>query len=60
MKTSELKKILIENGCKFLREGGNHEYWIGVNGNRFALPRHKGQEMKKGTVNGILKQAGLK
>lgn len=55
MKTSELKKILIENGCKFLREGGNHEYWIGVNGNRFALPRHKGQEMKKGTVNGILK-----
>jgi len=28
MKYSELVKILIENGCYFLRHASNHDIWI--------------------------------
>jgi len=60
MKKGELLKILKRGQCSFLRNGGNHEIWYSKKTHKqFTVPRHA-KEMKKGTVESILKQAGLK
>ena len=60
MKTTELKKILKKNKCFFVRHGSSHDIWQSpVSGNQFTIPRHRG-ELRIGTVNNILKEAGLK
>ncbi len=46
-------------GCSFVREGkGSHEIWRGPNQRTFSVPRHPG-DFKKGTLSGILGQAGI-
>lgn len=61
MKYSELHKILKEAGCYILREGSNHPIWFSpITQKTFPTSRHEGQEVKTGTLNSILKQAGLK
>lgn len=61
MKLSELLKILKKNGCFFCMHGSNHDIWeSGFTGKRFAVPRHSQEDIPKGTVNSILKNAGLK
>ncbi|MCC8067483.1 MAG: type II toxin-antitoxin system HicA family toxin [Clostridiales bacterium] len=60
MKTSECNKLLKKAGCYVIRQGTNHTIWFSpVTGKQFAVPRHKG-EIKTGTVNSILKDAGIK
>lgn len=60
MKTSELKKILRENGCYLHREGTNHEIWISKRtGKKFTVPRHNTQEVPTGTLNSIKRSAGI-
>lgn len=60
VKTSELEKLLKKNKCFFVRHGSSHDIWKSpISGNEFTIPRHRG-EMKTGTVNNILKEAGLK
>lgn len=55
------KKIKKETDCYLLREGTNHEIWINPHtGAEFQIPRHKTQDVKKGTEGSILKAAGLK
>ena len=60
MTVGELKKYLKKNGCKLYRQGTRHEIWINENGDQFAVPRHNSQELKTGTKEKILKEAGLK
>ncbi|MDR0221425.1 MAG: type II toxin-antitoxin system HicA family toxin [Lachnospiraceae bacterium] len=61
MKFSELKKILRKNGCYVIDEGSKHEQWYSpITGNTFTVGRHDTEDVKKGTLNGILKQAGIK
>ena len=60
MKYSELVKILIENGCYFLRHASNHDIWVNPNDKKFPVPRHWGKEVATSTLNDILKQAGIK
>ena len=61
MKYSELHKKLKEAGCYPLREGGNHPIWFSpLTGNKFPTSKHESQEVKSGTLNCILKRAGLK
>lgn len=61
MKYSELKKELRKNGCRKVREGGNHEKWYSpISGEEFPVGRHNGQEVPFGTLQNILKAAGLK
>ena len=60
MKTSELQKQLRENGCQMIRHGSSHDIWeSSITGKQFSVPRHK-TEVKTGTVEKILKDAGLK
>ena len=47
MKKKDLGKVLGKLGCKFEREGGNHEIWSrGIY--KFPIPRHR--EIREGTA----------
>ena len=60
MKTSELLKLLKEHGIYKIREGGRHSiYHSPITGNDFPIHRHNA-EVPIGTINKILKDAGLK
>jgi predicted RNA binding protein YcfA (HicA-like mRNA interferase family) len=61
MKYSELERVLIQNGCYLMKEGGNHSKWFSpITRRRFLLGRHKGEDVPKGTLNKILKESGSK
>ena len=61
MKYSELKKLLRKNGCYKRSEGAKHESWFSDKTNKiFQVGRHDTQDVKKGTLNKILKDAGIK
>lgn len=60
MKASELLKLLKENGCVFVEHGKEHDkYYSPKTGVSFRVPRHK-KEIATGTLNHILKDAGIK
>ncbi|MDR1917920.1 MAG: type II toxin-antitoxin system HicA family toxin [Christensenellaceae bacterium] len=61
MRYSELKRLLKANGCYKLGEGGNHEKWYSpVSNSQFPVGRHDSEEVRTGTYNAILQQAGIK
>ena len=61
MKYSELKSLLKENGCCKQSEGTRHENWHSPKTNKiFQIGRHNTEDVKKGILNKILKDAGLK
>ncbi|MCL2627933.1 MAG: type II toxin-antitoxin system HicA family toxin [Oscillospiraceae bacterium] len=61
MKFSELKSMLKKNGCYKQSEGARHENWFSpITGKTFQVGRHTTDDVKKGTLNRILKDAGLK
>jgi len=61
MKYSELKKLLKKGGCYKHSEGARHENWYSPKTNKiFQVGRHDVQDVKKGTLGKILKDAGLK
>lgn len=60
MKYSELKKLLKKNGCQLLREGAGHEIWYSPKtAKTFSVGRHNTEDVKKGTLKSIMKDAGL-
>lgn len=60
MKKGELIKTLKKSGCYLKREGTRHEIWVSpITQNMFEVPRHA-KEITVGTLNKILKDAGLK
>lgn len=61
MTGAEFKRILRKHKCKLLRHGARHDQWMNpANHKIFMVPRHDSQEMKIGTVDAILKEAGIK
>lgn len=61
MKYSEIKRKLTKAGCYCWREGANHEIWHSpITNQKFPIPRHNSEEAKKGTLNSIIKQSGVK
>jgi predicted RNA binding protein YcfA (HicA-like mRNA interferase family) len=61
MKYSELRKILESAGCYIKRNGGNHDWFYSpISQKSFPVGRHNSQEVPNGTLNSILKEAGLK
>lgn len=60
MKRSELIKILKRSGCYFVHEGTKHEVWHSdITGKNFLIWRHS-KEVPTGTLEKILKEAGIK
>ena len=56
--TRDVKKILTDNGCYFIRHGkGDHDIWYSPIGNRIVVVDHKIN--RQPTANGILKDAGI-
>jgi len=61
MKYSELKILLKRSGCFKQAEGARHENWFSPMTNKVLQGgRHNKEEVKKGILNKILKDAGLK
>lgn len=58
MKGKELVKLLRENGWQLDRINGSHHIMI-KNGKSLSVPVHN-TDMKPGTLNKLLKDAGLK
>ena len=56
--SKDVKRILRENGCEFVRQGnGDHEMWKSPHsGNSFPVDA---KILSRHTANGIMKQAGL-
>ena len=60
MKTSELIRLLRKYGCYLVKHGSNHDIWYSpLSKTTFVVDRHLSKEIKKGTVSGILNQAGI-
>lgn len=60
MKRGELIRLLSKNGFSIKREGKEHTiYWNQTTRKEVQVPRSK-KELKTGTANRILKDAGLK
>lgn len=61
MRYSELERLLRRHGCYPIREGHKHTIWFSpITGNEFPVGRHRSEEVKSGTLDKILKQAGIK
>lgn len=61
MKYSELEKKCKKAGCYWVADGKKHPQWYSpVTGKYFSLSHHKSEEVKKGTLNKIMKAAGIK
>ena len=58
MKSSEFKRWLSALGTTFEPAKGSH-FRVTLNGKTSILPMH-GKDLKKGTLEGIKKQLGLK
>jgi predicted RNA binding protein YcfA (HicA-like mRNA interferase family) len=55
----EIVTILIDHGFELVRTKGSHNVYVNrENGNRTVVPMHS-KDLKKGTLHGILKQAGI-
>ena len=62
MKYSELEKKAKKNGCYDTGEQSSdgHPIWRNPKtGEKFKMSNHRSQEVKKGTLNSIMKKAGL-
>ena len=59
MKPRELIKILEKEGFVFVRQSGSHAIYKKSGNKIIVVPIHS-KEIPKGTLNGILKDAGLK
>ena len=61
MKISELLKVLKKDGWELYRNGSRHDIYRHPNKiGQIAVPRHGSQEVAKGTLQQILKDAGLR
>lgn len=61
MKVSEFIKSIKKQGIKFKHHNTKHDVYINPKTGGIArVPRHKSKDLKKGTIDGILKQLGLK
>lgn len=62
MTSKQIEKLLLQNGFKLCPDEGKGSHRVYRNpqiGKRTIVPYHSG-DLKKGTENAILKQAGLK
>lgn len=60
MTSKEIIKILKKNGFKEISSNGSHRKLYNNNTKKTVIVPYHNKELKKGTEQGILKQAGLK
>ncbi len=57
MKRRDLERHLREQGARKLDEGGNHSRWVGADGSRSTVPRHR--EIHYPLARSICRQLGV-
>lgn len=60
MKPKEMEKLLLKNGFIFHRQRGSHKLYYNPQTKRTAVVPIHSKDLKIGTEQQILKQAGLK
>lgn len=61
MTFAELARLLKKNGCEFVGHDKKHDaYFSPKTGKVFSVGRHAKEEVPKGTLHQILKDAGIK
>lgn len=61
MRVNEILKLITADGWYLYKHGKRHDlYRHPSKPGQIPIPRHSSQELKKGTENSILKDAGLK
>ena len=60
MKPREMIKLLIDNGFVEVSENGSHKKMFNSTTNKTIIVPMHSKELKKGTEQAILKEAGLK
>ena len=61
MTTAELVQLLKNHGCKFIGHNKRHDMYKNPHtGKTFMVGRHPGEEVRTGTLQKILKDAGIK
>lgn len=60
MTPKEMEKLLLKNGFVFQRQNGSHKIFYNTQTNRTAVVPMHAKDLKTGTENKILKDAGLK
>jgi predicted RNA binding protein YcfA (HicA-like mRNA interferase family) len=61
MTSTELIKLLEKNGWYEVAQKGSHkQFEHKTKRGKITVPHHKGKDIATGTLNSILKQAGLK
>jgi predicted RNA binding protein YcfA (HicA-like mRNA interferase family) len=61
MTVSELIHYIKKRGARLIKHGASHdEYQNPLTGGIAQIPRHPAKELKKGTLERILKDLGLK
>lgn len=61
LKYSEVERKLKKAGCFIVRQGKRHPIWFSpISGRSFPVSNHKSEEAKKGTLQSISKQSGVK
>lgn len=60
MTPREIVKLLEANGFEFISANGSHRKYYNPQTNKTAIVPYHSKELKRGTEQNILKQAGLK
>jgi len=61
MTIAEFIRAIKKQGIRFKEHGSRHDvYWNPGTGATAQIPRHQSQDIKKGTMEKILKDLGLK
>ncbi len=61
MNAKHVIKVLKKDGWEFVRQTGSHKIFKHPDKRGIVVvPEHGNEDIKKGTLNSILKQAGLK
>jgi mRNA interferase HicA len=60
MNSKQLIKLLKESGFSEIRQNGSHKTFKNSVGKMVVVPDHGSKDLKAGTLNSILKDAGLK
>ncbi|MGN1456992.1 MAG: type II toxin-antitoxin system HicA family toxin [Acutalibacteraceae bacterium] len=60
MTSKQMEKLLLQNGFVFQRQKGSHRVYYNPQSKRTVIVPMHGTDLKKGTEQQILKDAGLK
>lgn len=60
MTPREIIKLLESNGFRFVSSNGSHRKYLNETNGKIVIVPYHSKELKRGTEQAILKQAGLK